>query len=165
MVAFLVFNFFWDFKIFFRGSSYLSTPIKEIDEALRLLDLKEGENFYDLGSGDGRVLIEAVKKYKVNGKGIEINPFLVFLSKMKIKILGLEDLIKIERGDFFKKNLKDADAIFIYLNQRITNKLEEKLLKELKKGTRIVICPSSFKNIPLIKRSERFSNLKLYQIL
>lgn len=165
LIFFLAFFLFWEIYIFFWGSSFITTPKRKIQKALALLDLKEGQIFYDLGAGDGRVLIFAAQKYKTKSKGIEINPLLVKLIRIKIKMAGVQNLVKIEKGNFFKKNLSDADALFVYLNQKITDKLEKKLLKELKKGTKIVLCPSFFKKIPLIKKDEEFPDLKLYQIL
>ncbi len=146
------------------GASFIPTPLKEIKRMLEVLQLKPGEIFYDLGSGDGRIVIEAAKNYKVKAIGIEINPILVFLSRLKIKKLGLEKNIQIHWGNFFQKDISQADAISTYLFQSTNNLLEKKFLLELKPKTRIVSSVFHFKNLPYLKSHPENSRIKLYQI-
>jgi len=87
----------------FWGAPFVRTPEKKIEKMLKLLDLKPGEVFYDLGSGRGDTIIKAAKDYRVKAVGIEINPFLVRTSQNRIKKLGIEEKAKVYFGNFFKK--------------------------------------------------------------
>jgi precorrin-6B methylase 2 len=131
---------------------------------LELAQPKRGEVLYDLGSGDGRVLIEVAKEYGVRAIGIEINPILVLISKRKVKKAGLEKTVKIHWGNFFNQNLSDANIIVVYLSKSANRKLEEKFLRELKPGARIVSEAFTFDKIPLVKVHPKYQDLKLYQI-
>lgn len=148
----------------FLGAPFVVTPKEKVGKMLRLAQPKEGEILYDLGSGDGRIVIEAARKYKARAIGIEINPILVFLSRRKIRKLGLGNRVKIYWGNFFRKNLSDADIIITYLLQPTNNYLEKKFQKELKPGTRIVSLSFTFKNIPLVKSHPKEPAIRLYQI-
>jgi 16S rRNA A1518/A1519 N6-dimethyltransferase RsmA/KsgA/DIM1 with predicted DNA glycosylase/AP lyase activity len=117
----------------FFGAEYYPAEDKVIEKALEISKLKKNETFYDLGSGDGKVLLHAAQKCK-KAIGVEIDPLRVLISKLKCKGKNIE----IREGNFYSQNLKDADVIFIYLRQWTNDKLERKFLKELKKGTRIV---------------------------
>jgi len=172
-VALLILIYFWILFFLIKnliyvlpilwGSPYVPVLEKEVDKILKLLDLKPGELFYDLGSGDGRILIEAARTFKVKAIGIEINPLLVFLSKRKVKKLELQERIKIIRGNFFKLNFSDADAISVYLIQTTLNRLEKKFLSELKPGTRIVSKSFTFENLPFVKSDLEKKYLRLYK--
>ncbi len=158
----LVQLFFALFIIF--GAPFVPMSLKKVKKMLKLANPKPGEIFYDIGSGDGRALIEAAQKYNVQAIGIEINPVLVWLSVRKIRKLGLEDKIKIEQGNFFKKDFSDADIIFTYLLQPAMSVLEKKFLSELKQGTRLVSLAFTFDNIPFVKSDTENSSIRLYKI-
>lgn len=160
--VFLIF-LIYVFPLFF-GAPYVTTSKKKIEMMVKLADPKPGDVLYDLGSGDGRIVIEAAKKYDVSAIGVELNPILVFLSRRKIKKLGLENKAKIYQGNFFKKDFSGADIIIIYLFQLTNHKLEKKFLGELKPGTKIVSESFTFKNIPFIKSCGEASHLRLYKI-
>lgn len=160
--SFLIF-LIYVFPLFF-GAPYVTTSKKKIEIMLELAELKSKDVLYDLGSGDGRIVIEAAKKYDVSAIGIELNPILVFLSRRRIKKLGLENKVKIYQGNFFRKDFSDANVIIIYLFQLTNRKLEKKFLGELKPGTKIVSESFTFKNIPFIKSYSEFSYIRLYKI-
>ncbi len=142
------------------GALYFPSESEVVKKMVDIARLKEGEVAYDLGSGDARILVEAAKQYKnIKLIGVEVNPFVFMISKIMLKIHGLEDRIKIRRENLFKTDLKDADVIFIFLLQGSTYRLEKKLKKELKRGTRIVSHIWKFKNTKLVKADER---LKVY---
>lgn len=145
----------------FLGAPYVPTPRFKIKRILKLAELKRGEVLYDLGSGDGQIIIEAAKNYVVKAIGVEINPFLVYFSRKKIRKVGMEGKIKVCFGSIFKKDISDANVIIIYLTQLANNRLEKKLLSELKPGTRIISLSFIFKKIPLVKSHH---NIRLYQI-
>ncbi len=146
------------------GAPFVPTSLKEIKRMLEILQLKPGEIFYDLGSGDGRIVIEAAKNYKARAIGIEINPILVFFSRLKIKKLGLDKNVQIHWGNFFRKDISGADAISTYLFQSTNNLLEKKFLLELKPKTRIVSSVFHFKNLPYLKSHPENQKIRLYQI-
>ncbi len=113
-------------------------PRDTIRKMLRLANVKKNELVYDLGSGDGRVCIIAAKEFKAKAVGIEKNRLFVLLSHWIIKKNNLGNEIKIIRGNIFKENFKNGDAILMYLSHKLTQKLKVKFEKELKKGARIV---------------------------
>ena len=162
-VSYLLIQLFFALFIVF-GAPFVPSPSEKVKRMMKLANPKSGEILYDLGSGDGKILIEAVKQYKVRAIGVEINPVLVWLSSRKIKKLGLEDKIKIYQENFFKKNLSDADIILTYLWQPTMGHLEKKLLSELKPGTRLVSLAFTFDNIPFVKSDSEYPSIRLYQI-
>jgi len=146
------------------GAPFIRTPYKIVTKILELADPEEEDVVYDLGSGDGRIVIEAVKKYNVKAIGVEINPVLVYYSRRKIKKLGLQNKAKIVWGNLFRINLSRADIIIMYLLQPTNNLLEKKLLKEVSSKAKIISKSFTFKKIPLFKTHSEDSHLKLYKI-
>lgn len=146
------------------GAPFVATSEEKVKKILKLADPQKGEVLYDLGSGDGRIVIAAVKNYGVQAIGIEINPILVWLSRCRIKKLGLGKQAKIYLGNFFDKNFSDADIVIMYLLQLTNDRLEKKLQNELKPESRIVSESFSFKNIPFIKSSSEEPSLRLYRV-
>jgi ribosomal protein L11 methylase PrmA len=161
--AFLLIHLILNLVVFF-GAPFVPTPQREIKRILKLANLKPGETLYDLGSGDGRIIIEAVKNYPVKAVGIEIDPILVYFSRRQIKKLGLQERVKVLWGNFFKKDLSPANVIVVYLSQPTNNRLERKFLSELKPKTQIISRTFTFKNLPLIKSDPEKPNIRLYQI-
>lgn len=122
------------------GSFYflLVTPKVIIPEIISFFNLKEGDIFIDLGSGDGRIVIEATKRYNINSVGIELNEELCEYSKKQIYKNGLINKVKIVNDTFLDQNLGNADAIFMYFGfEESSNVLDDKLEKELKKSCQI----------------------------
>jgi len=146
---------------YFYGAPWFPSEQSVVKKMVDMAKIRTGDTVYDLGSGDARILIEAARRNKKIAKliGVEINPFANMLSKILLKISGCENRIEIRRQDLFKTNLKDADVIFVFLLQKTNNRLEKKLKKELKKGTRVVSHLWKFKNIRLVSTDER---LKVY---
>src|SRR4051812_49138674 len=117
---------------------YVPTPSPILDEMLKLADIKKGEYLIDLGSGDGRLVIEAARRYGAQGHGIDIQEKLVQLATDNARTAGVSDRVKFIVGDLFEADMSKADIITVYLLPSIMDKLVPKLLKELKPGTRIV---------------------------
>lgn len=118
---------------------YYPTPESIVRKMLELGGLKAGEKMFDLGSGDGRLVIAAARNFKAYGTGIELDQDLAKQSAAKIKKLGLEKLANIIQGDVLKQDYSSADLLTVYLlpnaiNGQVTPILE----RQLKKGTRIV---------------------------
>jgi ubiquinone/menaquinone biosynthesis C-methylase UbiE len=105
---------------------------------LELADIKPGETLYDLGSGDGRILITAVQRYRAKAVGIEISDALVDTSNDRIRRSGLQDLARVIHGDFMQVDLSPADVVTIYLATDSNGILRPNLEKYLKDGSRVV---------------------------
>lgn len=114
------------------------TTDEKIRIALKLAKVRGKDVVYDLGCGDGRVLTIAAKEFGARGVGIEIDPLRFLLSKVLVKFHGVSGRIKIVRGNFFEEDISEATVVFLYLIPKTLEKLKPKLLKELKKGTRII---------------------------
>ena len=117
---------------------YVSSPLRVVDRMLELAHIKPGETVYDLGSGDGRVLIAAAEKYKAHAVGIEISPKLVAEASAHIDKLGLADQARVIQGDMLKADLSRADVVIIYLVTSLNEKLRPRLEKFLKAGARVI---------------------------
>ena len=144
-----------------KGAPYLPTKRKKIRRMLELAQVKPGDTIYDLGCGDGRVLIMAARKYGAFGVGVEIHPFRYIWCQIKITILGLRRKIKIKFGDLFNHDIHDADVVFCYLLQSTNNQLEWKLHKELSHRARVVSNTFMFHTLPLIQ-VDKESEMYLY---
>lgn len=128
---------FGDFIAHFLGAPFVPTSQKEVEEILKGANLKKGQEFLELGSGDGRVVITAVKKYGVKGVGVEIHPFLLFYSRLVTSIKKVKG-VKFISENFFNTNLKKADVVFLFLFPKTLKKLKNKFLKEFKGGVLII---------------------------
>jgi hypothetical protein len=117
---------------------YYPTPNTIVDRMLTLGELKAGEKMFDLGSGDGRIVIMATQKYHADATGVELDSDLVTTSQQKIRQLGLEKTARIIYGDILKQDYSSANLITVYLLPESNIKLRPILDTQLKKGTRIV---------------------------
>jgi len=120
--------------IFFPSSN------KMIDVVIDFADIKKNDVFYDLGSGDGRILVEVAKK-GIKVVGIEKNRLLNRFARRNTKNFKN---VKIIQADLFKQKINDASVIVAYLSQKITERLQKKIEKEAKKGTRIILIDHEF---------------------
>jgi predicted RNA methylase len=113
---------------------------------LQLGGLKAGEKMYDLGSGDGRIVILAARKFHADAVGIELVPELCRQSLARIQKLGLEKSAHIVNGDLLKQNYSSADLVTVYLlPESIDNKVGPLLERQLKKGARVVAHDFEFR--------------------
>jgi precorrin-6B methylase 2 len=117
---------------------YVPSPHQIVDRMLELAKIKPGEKLYDLGSGDGRVVIAAAQKYEAKAIGIELSSRLVKSSQEEIKRLGLTEKASVVHGDVFDADLSDADVVILYLMRDSNNTLKPKLEKALKPGARVI---------------------------
>lgn len=117
---------------------YYPTPESVVEKMLKLGELKRGERMFDLGSGDGRVVIMAAQKFGATATGVEIDGDLWKQSSAKIRSLGLEKSARIIQGNILAQNYSTADVICVYLLPGSNDKVRPMLEKQLKKGTRIV---------------------------
>src|SRR5258706_2669586 len=125
---------------------YYPTPKTIVQKMLQLGGLKSGERGYDLGSGDGRIVIMAAGKFHANAVGIELDKELYHQSMDKIQSLRLQKTAKIVNGDVLQQDYSSADLITVYLLPLSNDKVRPILDKQLKKGTRIVAHDFEFKD-------------------
>ncbi len=121
-----------------KVAPYFPTPQTIVDKMLQLGELKAGEKMYDLGSGDGRIVIMAARKYKADATGVELDDALYKQSSQRIKTLGLESLARIVHGDLMQQDYSSYDLLTIYLLPVAIEKVTPLFEKQLKKGARIV---------------------------
>jgi len=122
-------------------------------------DIKKNDVFYDLGSGDGRILVEAAKK-NIKIVGIEKNRFLNWLARMRTKNFKNVEIIQ---DNIFKQKINDASIIVAYLSQKVTERLQKKIEKETKKGTKIILIDHKFLNWKPVKEERvGFISIRLY---
>ncbi|HJR03542.1 MAG TPA: methyltransferase domain-containing protein [Methylomirabilota bacterium] len=114
------------------------TPLVVVNEMLRLADVTSNDVVYDLGSGDGRILIAAARDRGARGVGLEIDPALVALSTERAGRLGLADKLAFRQQDLFEADLAPATVVTLYLSPDLNRRLRPKLLSELRPGARIV---------------------------
>lgn len=117
---------------------YVPTPQDVVEEMLKLADVKKDDVVYDLGCGDGRIVITAAKRYGARGVGIDIDPERIRESKEKAEKEGVADKAKFREEDLFESDIKEATVVTLYLLNSLNQKLKPKLLKDLKPGTRVV---------------------------
>jgi tRNA G37 N-methylase Trm5 len=117
---------------------YVATPEVVVDKMLELAKPAKNDVVYDLGSGDGRIVITAAKKFGSTGLGIDIDPERVKEAKENAQQAGVEKLVQFRQGDLFETDLSKATVVTLYLLPDINLKLRPKLLRELKPGTRVV---------------------------
>jgi cyclopropane fatty-acyl-phospholipid synthase-like methyltransferase len=117
---------------------FVTSSVKIVDRMLEMAHLKPGEKLYDLGCGDGRILITAAEKYKVKAVGVEISPKLVAEAERNIETAGLTDQASVIKGDLLQTDLSDADVVTIYLATSSNEKLRPRLERFLKPGARVI---------------------------
>ncbi len=125
---------------------YYPTPETIVRKMLEFGQLKAGEKMYDLGSGDGRIVIMAAQKFHARAVGVEIDKDLYRQSMDRIRKLGLEKSASIINGDIFAQDYSSADLITVYLLPNSNDKIQPFLEKQLRKGSRIVSHDFEFKN-------------------
>ena len=117
---------------------YVGTPVRVMDRMLDLANIKPGETVYDLGCGDGRIVIAAAKNFGAHGVGIDIDPLRIKEARENAKKAGVEPLVRFEENDLFKADIHEASVVTLFLLSSVNLKLRPKLLSDLKPGSRIV---------------------------
>ena len=114
------------------------TPRDVVERMLTLAGVKQGDVVYDLGSGDGRILIAAAKKYRVSGVGFEIDPGLVKLARENARREGVEKLVEFRQEDFLTADLSPATVVTLYLSEDGNLAVRPQLMHQLKASARVV---------------------------
>ncbi len=143
----------------FWGVIWLPTKKKDYNRIENLVSLREGMVLYDLGSGTGDLLFYLSRKYKIKCVGIEISPILYLYSK--VRSLFYRN-VKIKYGNLFKYNLSGADIVYAFLHPDMYKELKEKIYREVKKETRIILACWPFLNEEPLKASEKNKGIPYY---
>ena len=141
------------------GAPWVPTPMKKVHTMLTLAEVGEDDLVYDLGCGDGRLVITAARRYGARAVGIEIDPLRYIWSQIMVTLWGVRDRVSIVYGNFFAQDLSTATVVTCFLRQKTNDQLEEKLLKELRPGTRVVSHTFFFPTVPAVRGDE---NVRLY---
>jgi SAM-dependent methyltransferase len=117
---------------------FAATPQPVADAMLQLAHVTRDDVVYDLGSGDGRIVILAAQKYGAVGVGIEINPRLVEISRQVAREGEVDERVTFIEGDLFEADISEATVVALWLSASVNARLEPKLKRELRRGARVV---------------------------
>lgn len=117
---------------------YVPTPEEVVDQMLKLAAVGKDDILYDLGCGDGRIVITAAKQYGAKGVGIDIDPERIQEANENAKQAGVAERTRFVEKDLFQADIHEATVVTLYLLPSVNEKLRPKLRKDLKPGTRIV---------------------------
>lgn len=117
---------------------FVPSQWKMTETMLRLANVRKGDLVYDLGCGDGRVVIMAAKKFGARGVGVDIDPARVRESRINARKAGVARRVRFIQQDLFKTDIRRATVVTLYLRQHVNLRLRPKLLRELRPGTRVI---------------------------
>jgi tRNA A58 N-methylase Trm61 len=117
---------------------FVQTPVEVAKKMIQLADLKSGQTLFDLGAGDGRLVIMTAQETEASAVGVEMRDDLIERARSEIKKLNLEGRVKMIHDDFFNVDLGPADVVTLYLTTSGNERLRPKLERELKKGARVI---------------------------
>jgi len=126
------------------GLPPVPTKPERIQKALKLANLQPNETLYDLGAGDGRVLLIAVRDFGAKAVGLEIGPIQCALIWLRVTANGFGNQIQVRWENYYKADLKDADIVFVYATSKEITKLAPHLETQMKKGARLVSISADF---------------------
>jgi SAM-dependent methyltransferase len=117
---------------------FVPTPNEVVEKMLEMAKVTSKDTLYDLGCGDGRIVITAAQKFGARAVGIDIDPKRIQEANANAKAAKVTDKVKFVEADLFESDISEATVVSLYLLTRLNEKLKPKLLKELKPGTRVV---------------------------
>jgi ubiquinone/menaquinone biosynthesis C-methylase UbiE len=117
---------------------YVPTPQEVVDQMLKLGNVKKGDVLFDLGCGDGRIVVTAAQRFGVDATGVDIDPERIAEAKENATKAGVNGRVKFIQGDLFEADLSNASVVTLYLLPSVNMKLRPKLWRELKPGSRVV---------------------------
>lgn len=120
------------------GGAWSPTPMRAVRSMLRTAGLRHGEVLYDLGAGDGRIILTAAREFGATSVGVEIDPLRYAFARARLLLAGVSGRASIVLADFFRIDLRAADVVTLYLSQAANNRLRAKLEAELRPGARVV---------------------------
>ena len=143
-IMFLVVVLLWIIVPVLYGLPPIPTKPERIRKALKLANLQPNEVLYDLGAGDGRVLLQAAREFGARAVGIEVGPIQCVLIWLRVAASGLGDQIQIRWANFYRANLQNADVVFVYATSKEVGKLAPHLEQQMKRGARLVSISADF---------------------
>jgi len=114
------------------------TPQRSVDAMLAAADVGRGDVVYDLGSGDGRIVVTAARRYGARGVGVDIDPARVEEGRERARRHGVDHLVRFVQGDLFETDLSEASVVALYLLDELNVRLRPRLLEQLRPGSRVV---------------------------
>ncbi|HEX2544034.1 MAG TPA: class I SAM-dependent methyltransferase [Ramlibacter sp.] len=117
---------------------YVPTPQEVVDKMLEMGGVAKGDTLYDLGCGDGRIVVTAAKRFGCRGVGVDIDPERIRDARANAKKEGVTKLVQFRQGDLFKSDFSKATVVTLYLLPQINERLRPQLWRQLKVGTRVV---------------------------
>jgi predicted RNA methylase len=134
----LILYFFWMIIPMISGLPWIPTRPARIRLALALAHIRPGDILYDLGSGDGRVLVIAAREFGARAIGIEISPIHCIIARINAFLGGINNKVEIRWASFYKVDFSDADVIFVYMTSREATYLRPRLERQLQPGTQVI---------------------------
>lgn len=166
ILLFIVFFFGSAAYAGWRAAPWLPAFKKDMERIIKLAELKDDDLVYDLGSGDGRVVIALANNSRAQFVGYEISLIMYCWSRLKIFFSGLGKRVEIRCSDFLTNDLSQATVIFCFLTPMAMKKLSIKFQKELKKGTRIVSYSFSLPDWqPLVTDKPDTTSIPIYKYI
>ena len=147
----------------FIGAGWEPTAKKKVRRMLEMSGAGPSDVVYDLGSGDGRVLLEAAKTYHAKAVGVEADPLRVLYSRFAVAAANLNGQVKVVWGNFYNTELSGATIVTLFLTQGTNQRLKPKLLSELKPGTRVVSYVWTFRDWDPVSKDDR-NELSMYVV-
>ena len=141
----------------------MPTPMSMVHEMLTMAKVGPDDLVYDLGCGDGRIIVTAARRYGAKAVGIELDPLRFLWCQVLITVLGLRGRVRIVYGDFFKQDLSAASVVTCYLLTVTNKKLEGKFKSELQPDTRVVSNYFLFPSLQLVSEDKE-EKLYLYNL-
>jgi SAM-dependent methyltransferase len=132
-------------------SPFVGTPARVVDAALELAGAGGSDVVYDLGSGDGRIILAAARRFQAKAVGIEWNQELCEKTSLAIQLLGLQGRVKVIQGDIFAQDVSPATVVTGYLMPKAWERLGPILERQLKKGTRVVSINDPIPGWPVVE--------------
>ena len=145
---------------------FVPTPPSAVERMVEIAEIRPGEVVYDLGCGDGRIVIAAAKRQKIKAVGVDIDPERVAESLENVRAAGLDSSVEIRQADVFDLDLSEADVVFLYLTPRLNERLMPQL-RRLKPGARIISYEfdmGSAKPVQVVReRFDRYGEQRIYK--
>ena len=144
IAAFVIVYGLWIFVPFLFGLPWYPTRAPRIRKALQLAEVRPGEIVYDLGAGDGRVLIMAAREFGARAIGIEISPIHCLVAWLAARVNGVADRVSIRLGNFYTARLAEADVVFAYMTSKEAPRIRLHLERQMRPGARLVTISFDF---------------------
>lgn len=151
---------FWSER---HGAPWVPTPLAKVRQMLSMAEVQPGEAVYDLGSGDGRVLLLAGREFGARAVGVEISLLRCLWTRTLIAVFGLGAYARVVWGNLFDQDIRDADVVTLFLRRSTNDLLMVKLLLELRPGTRVISHQFTFSDWTAEKKDDQ-ARLYLYRV-